>query len=321
MKRCLVCLLTLSLTTTAVAQSAPTSLPTSQPASQPAAPDDDDVEEVEVTPGPAGQDRSLWWGLGYPQIDRGVNLALPSPVRRGALVLVVDHRTTQPIQDNTWHDYFGLDAGGLKIGLGLRVGVLEGLDAGVYRLSSGADRFDVYQFDARYQLLRQQRHHLDLALRGGVTWFSQQDAEDAVGGLGQLLLARRFFERLTLATGLLFHSDSTNGVKSTEDENWSLAAMVLLDLRIFAWLAWTAEVGVNVAGYGSRDKKDAAGESHGSWPCFSSSVRFITSRHTFSLVLSNDPYTSGDGGIANTTRGFDKLIVGFTITREWNLWD
>jgi hypothetical protein len=259
-----------------------------------------------------------WWGDAHPRIDRVVNLYLARTTRKRTLQLTVDHRTNQPFTENTWHDYFGFDAGSLKIGLGLRYGILENLDAGFYRLNSATERFDVYQFDARYRLLRQERHHLDLGLRAGVTWFSQEDAEDAVGWLGQLLVDRRFFSRLTFGSGLLFHSDSTNGVKSSADRNWSLAVPVLLDVRILGWLSWNLEVAFNVAGYGTRGKRDAAGKELSSWPAFSSAVRFITSRHTFELVLTNNQYTSADGVVANTPRGFDKLIVGFTITRELN---
>lgn len=312
-------LIAAGLTATGRAEERPA---TSQPATPPAGAAEEEVEELDASQVQvrtrAGA--SEFWTDAYPQIDRGVNLPLPQPVRRGAVVLVVDHRTHKPFTENTWHDYFGFDGGSLKIGLGLRFGVWHGLDAGVYRLNSATERFDVYEFDARYQLLRQARHIVDLGLRGGVTWFSQQDAEDAVGFLGQLLLARRLFNRLTLATGLLFHSESTNGVKSAQDDNWSLATMALVDVRILGWLAWNAEVAINVAGYGTRDARDAAGEDVSSWPSFSSSVRFVTNRHTFALVLSNNPYTSSDGYVANTPRGFDKLIVGFTITREWNFW-
>jgi hypothetical protein len=281
----------------------------------------EEVEEVEdtavavvITEGP-----SSWWGESHPTLDRGVNLHLAQVTRKLALRLVVDHRTNKPFTENTWHDYFGLDAGGLKIGLGLRFGVWDDLDAGFYRLNGATEAFDVYEWDAKYHLLHQQRHLLDLGLRAGITWFSQQDAADAVGGFAQLLIDRRFLDRVTVGTGLLFHSDSTNGVKSSADTAWSLATMLIVDVRILGWLSWNAEAAFNLAGYGTRDKRAAeSGEAITPAPAFSSSVRFITHRHTFSLVLSNNPYVSSDGYVCNSPRGFDKLIVGFTITREWN---
>ncbi len=276
----------------------------------------EEVEEVEVkqvSRGPAS-----WWGEAHPRLDRAVNLSLAQTTRRLSLQLTVDHRTNQPLGENTWHDYFGFDAGGLKIGLGLRFGILDWLDVGVYRLNSATERFDVYQFDVKAHLLRSERHHLDLGVRAGVTWFSQEDAEDAAGFLAALLINRTFFSRLTVGTGVLFHSDSTNGVKSSLDTSWSLAVQALVDVRILSFLSWNLEAAFNVAGYGTRGKRDASGAELTSYPVLSSSVRFITNRHTFALVLSNNPYTSADGVVANTERALDKLIVGFTITREWN---
>ena len=55
------------------------------------------------------------------------------------------------------------------------------------------------------------------------------------------------------------------------------------------------------------------------WPGFTSSVKFHTHRHTFSLVLSNTQYYSQDGIVANTSKNFRNLIVGFSITREIHL--
>jgi hypothetical protein len=312
--------LTILMPQLALAQSRPASPPATAPATPVAraAAKGEAIEEVEARPSTPGPER--FWSSDYTQIDRVVNVLLPRTVRRGALVLVVDHRTVQPIQNNTWHDWFGFDAGGLKIGLGLRLGILENLDVGAYRLSHGSDRFAVYEFDARYRVLRQERHFLDVGLRAGVTWFEQSDAQDAVGGLGQLLLSRRLFQRLTLGTGLLFHSQSSNGVKSNLDDRWSMAVPLLVDVRILGWLTWNLELTFNVAGYGTRNKRDTTGGAISSFPDVASSVRFVTNRHTFALVMTNNPYCSADGLVANSPRGFDQLVVGFTIVREWNLW-
>ena len=164
------------------------------------------IEEVGTVEVRDERDPAWWWGTDYPQIDRVVALPLAQVMRRNALLLVVDHRTNQEIADNSWHDFLGLDAGALKIGLELRFGVYDNLDLGLLRLNSASERFDVYQLDAKYHLLHQHRHHVDVALRAGLTWFSQQDADDALGGLAQLLIQRRLVDRLTLVTGLLYHS-------------------------------------------------------------------------------------------------------------------
>lgn len=280
----------------------------------------DEVEEIELaevevvaTEGPVS-----FWDRDHPVLDRAVNLHLAQVSRPGSLRLIIDHRTNTPFTENVGHDFFGFDTGALKIGLGLRYGLLRDLDVGAYRLNNATLRFDVYEFDAKYHLLKQERLGVDLGLRAGLSWFVQEAAEDAVGYLGQLLANRTFISRLTLGTGFLFHSNSTNDVKTVTDKDWSLATYALADIRILSWLSWNAEAAVSLAGYGSHDKSDSRGEALTSWPSWSSSVRFETHRHTFGIVVGNNPFMSADGVVSNSTRGPDELVVGFAITREWS---
>ncbi|MBP7127111.1 hypothetical protein KBD49_12175 [Myxococcota bacterium] len=263
----------------------------------------EEVEDVEVV-----QEDPRWDPSQVVQMDRAVNLMWARTVRRMALVLVVDHRTFSPaFNKDTWHDLFGFDGGGLRVGLGLRFGILDGLDVGIYRVSNATDAFDTYQFDAKWCFLREDRHHLDVAIRGGLSWFSQRNARDAVGGFGQLLVSRTLWKRLTLGTGLMFHSDSSSDVKSTADTDWSLAVPGAVEVRILPWLSWNVEAAFRVAGYGAK------------WPSFSSAVKFLTPRHVFALVLSNTQYVGADGVVANSSRDYRKLIVGFQVVREWGL--
>jgi hypothetical protein len=60
-----------------------------------------------------------------------------------------------------------LDAGGLKIGLALRYGILDDLEVGVQRVSNGVDIFDTCQFDAKYRALHADRFFVDVAVRAG----------------------------------------------------------------------------------------------------------------------------------------------------------
>ena len=53
-------------------------------------------------------------------------------------------------------------------------------------------------------------------------------------------------------------------------------------------------------------------------PIISTALKFVTYRHTFSLVVTNSQYTSADGIVANTYRQAKDLILGFTITREFD---
>jgi len=255
-----------------------------------------DVEEVKPGGPPWEEETAV--------IDRIVNLMKARTIRKRSLLLVFDHRTFQPFTEHPGIDFFGFDSGALKIGIGVRYGILERLDAGAYRLNSGTEVFDTYEFDARYWLLDQKRHYLNLAARAGLTWFVQEGMKDAIGFFGQLFIDRTFFKRLTVGTGLLIHSESTSDNKSSWAPEFSLAIPAYVEVRILRWLAWNAEMTAAVAGFGEK------------WPAFSSAVKFISPRHTFSLVLTNTQYIAADGIVTGAWRGGKDLIVGFNITRE-----
>lgn len=249
----------------------------------------------------------------YPRIDRAVNLMNARTTRQRALNFIVDHRTFQPVQTDTFHDWAGFDAGLLRIGLALRYGILDNLDVGVLRLSNGPDLFDTYQFDAKVWGLRAERAFVDVALRAGGTWYSSSHGPDSGGGFFQLLASRSLRERLWLATGLMYHSNVSNdrrpglGRERRGGQAYALAIPVALEVRLQPFLAWDAEASFSVAGTNAK------------YPVLSSAFKIITYRHTFSLLVSNSQYISADGLVADTDRGAHHLIVGFTITREFNL--
>ena len=259
----------------------------------------DKVEEIGGT--------SSWQSANYPVLERGINILTPRTLRRNSLLLVIDHRSRQRLNKNAFHDFLGFDAGGLKIGLGLRYGLFDCLETGLYRLNGTAEVFDVYEFDLKYRVLKEENHFIDLALRCGLTWFSQPGMKDASGFFTQILGSKTCLGRVSLTTGLLYHSDSSNDLKSAADTDYSLAIPALIEVRLCGKLAWDLEMAANVAGYGSK------------WPAISSGLKIITNRHTFSLVFSNTQYISADGIAANSGRGFKDTIIGFTITREFDL--
>lgn len=273
--------------------------------------DASNVEEVEVEVAEDGPER--WFGENFPVVDRALVLPFGETGRKGALRFFVDHRTHRSFTDEPFHNLFGFDAGSLKIGLGLRYGLLERLELGFYRLSGGPDAFDTYELDTKLQILDAASHGLDASLRAGLSWFSQDGAEDALGGFGQLLLSRRFFERLTVGTGLLFHSDASNGVKRDIDESWTLGSFLAAELRLSGGLAIDLESSFAFAGYTTQIEGVEA------FPSLSVGLKYYTSRHSFAVVIGNNQYTSADGYLTNTPRGFDDWILGFSITREWNL--
>jgi len=266
----------------------------------------EEVDDIEVVSPAGGFDGPNW-----PRVDRAINQFIARPIRAGAMVFVVDHRTRQSFltgKEELWRDYFGLDAGGLKIGLGLRFGILEDLDVGLYRLNGTSEVFDTYELDVRYRILAQPDFPLDLAVRVGMSAFVHPGDIYAAGYLGQIMIDRVFADALLVGLSVMFHSDSSNDVKSVDDDDWSLGLGAQIEWRFLDWLAWDLEVGVNLAGYGS------------DWPAFATSLKILSHRHTFSIVVCNTQYMGTDGQVANTWRGFDDLILGFQIIREFNLW-
>jgi len=261
---------------------------------------------AEPSPAPPKEKATFYDSEDFSRTCRAVNLMTAETLRRNALLFLLDHRNMDTFLEDPLENWFGFEGSGLKYGIGIRYGIIEGLEAGFYRLSRTVERFDVYEFDVKYQPLNQKDHVVDLAVRAGGTWFVQYDMDDAFGYFGQFLIDHIFWDRLVLGTGLLFHSDSSNDVKSTEDTEWSLAVQGLAEVRIVSFMAWDIEVAESVAGYGAE------------WPSFSTALKFFTHRHTFSVVFSNSPYTSADGVVSNSGRGFDDLVLGFQLTREFN---
>lgn len=277
------------------------------PAGEGAVEGEEEIEEIEEAGPLVVSAPDAWRASDWPQADRAVNVLTPTPTRAGALLMVIDHRTWQAFSDDPVDDFLGFDSGGLKIGLALRYGVLEDLDVGALRLNNGVEAFDVYELDARWRALSQEEHAVDLALRLGGTWFAQERAEDASGTFAQLAVARRFGPHLSLGAGLAFHSEATGDRKRDVDEAWALAVPAWAEVRFTPSVAWRLEAVFNVAGYGAE------------WPALSTSVAFMTHRHSFSFVVSNTQYTSADGLVSNSWRGLEDLIIGFSITRELQL--
>ena len=265
---------------------------------------DEEIEEVEVieiveTAGAQSTNQ--------PVVERTINVMNGRTLRQNSLLFTIDHRARQSVDNKTFDDFLGLDSGGLKIGLGLRYGLRDNLELGILRLNGTAEIFDVYEFDLKYGLLRQETAGIDIAVRGGVTWFAQKNAEDAAGALLQFLAGRNFCGGFRLNTGLLYHSESSNDLKNTQDDNYSLGMPVSAEISLTKKLKMELESVFNVSGYGN---------SH---PIFAFGLKYLTYRHTFMINLSNTQYISADGIVSGSGRGWDEIVFGFTITREFNL--
>jgi len=235
--------------------------------------------------------------------DRIINVLTPDPIQRGNLHLTIIHRARQSLTENAGRDYLGLDAGGLKIGIGLRYGLRDMADVGFFRLNGTAESFDTYEFDLRVRLLEETMAPVAVALRPGFTWFAQPEEEDASGYFGQLLIERNFGKHLSIAGGVLYHSESSGDRKSTGDDDESMAIHAGFSIRLRPRFSLDGEVTSTVSGYGEDD------------PAVSVAIRMFTYGHTFSLVVTNTQYVSADGIVGNAWRPMDEPVIGFNITR------
>jgi hypothetical protein len=270
----------------------------------------EEVADVEVM-----TEQDTWYGLGYPQFDRTFNILSAKTARPGSYVVNVAHRTNKAVWKDPFYNYLGFDAGGLKIGLMVRFGLFEGLDMGVSRLNGTNEKFDTYEFDARYQILNQKDHVVDLAVRAGGTWFAQKDNQ-AVAWFGQLLVDHVLANRVMITGALMHHSDSSNSTKTNDDPDYSTALGLALDLRLSAMLAFDVEVSSTIAGYAQKGKDLVTGAEGTSYPAFTIGPKVVTNRHTFALVFTNTQYILADGIITNSKRKPENVILGFNITRE-----
>ena len=266
-----------------------------------------DVQNVDIVEPAEATDN--FTAKSIPRTDREINILTTQTVRHGAMTLTIDHRAYETFLsgEDAWFDYLGLDANNLKVGIGLRLGLKDYMDVGFYRLNNGVEKFDVYEFDTKMRFLEQETGFVNLSLRIGVTWFVQKNAQDSSGFFSQFNVDRRLFGTLLLGTGFAFHTNSTNEEKLYKDTDQSAAVLGYIEWRPVRVFSLNAEMAAAVAGY------------HSKYPVLAFSARFLTNRHSFQVVVANTQYMSADGLVTNTPRGFDNLVFGFQIVREFQL--
>lgn len=250
------------------------------------------------------RDGLVWDPSSHASPERGFALPLPRTAPKGGMLFALDHRARQSLEAEPLRDLLGFDAGGLKILLALRYGLLENLDFGMERLNGNPEVYDVYGFDARWAALRETRHFVDLAVAGGLTWFEQTGAEDAVGFSGRLQAGKSLFRSIYLSTGLMAHSNSSHGFKSPADPDPGFAIPAYMGWVVLPYLTLAAEAIFPVAGY-------SAG-----WPAWTLGPKFATHGHSFALLISTTQYTTADGMVSGSERP-DRPVFGFSITREF----
>lgn len=241
--------------------------------------------------------------------DRALVTPIPRTTRKGHLLFTIDHRNGEVWDEEPFHQFLGYDGGGLKVGLGLRYGILDLLDVGVYRLNGTAEAWDTWQFDAKARWLNEKCHGIDLAIQGGGTWFTQIEEDDANGFFAGAYVGTSLLNPVYVSAGPLFHSNSTAGDKFEEDDDGSLAMIANVTARITDGIALVAETNVPVAGF----KSHTVGWGGG--------IKFITNRHTFAVTGSNTNQMSFDGLAAGTSSDGGDMVLGFSITRELELFE
>lgn len=265
---------------------------------------DEEIEAADVVVAPKKPGRETWWGDAWPAWDRVVDALTARTVRKHTFGTLISHRNYQGVATKPFHSLLGFDGGQLKVGLGLRYGILDNLDVGLLRYNGTSELFNTYEIDARYALLTQARFGVDLALRVGLSWFEQYHASDSVGALVQVLIDHLLLNRALIGAGFLFHSNSSGPKKSNTDTNASAAVQAYTDVRLYDGMSFAVELTQPIAGY------------HLKYPVLTFGPRFITNRHTFSIVMSNSQYTDADGIITGSDRSIGKWVLGFNITRE-----
>lgn len=274
-----------------------------------------DVIAVSVDGAAQAADTATWYGEAWPQFDRIIDAYTARTSRKNTFNTLIAHRNYAGFAKAPFDTLFGFDGGSLKVGLGLRFGILDNLDIGVFRMNGTIEIFDTYDFDVRYQFLTQSRFGVDMALRVGISWFPVPASvkaglpapynADASGPFVSLLIDRVIANRVLVNLGILYHQNSSGPTKNSLDSSATVALQLATDVRVTEGLSLALEYTQPIAGY------------HQFNPDVTFGPRFITNRHTFAIVLSNTQWFDAAGIITGNDRTtFNRWVLGFNITRE-----
>jgi|CXWL01.1.fsa_nt_gi hypothetical protein len=232
---------------------------------------------------------------------RLVDAPTPWTVGERKLELLISHRFVAAIDDSDGHTLWGLDSGA-DVGLGVRWGFTERLDASLYRA-----RFDeTYELAAKLQIWDQGAGApLSAAVQLGVDHVGNDRVVDSTRPFAQLALSRRLAPGWNLLVVPTWVRDTPR-----LENAFNVAIGLTVPLRGRALL----EVEVIPA----HPELDS---SQTTWHVALSSR---VGGHVFELVLGNsrattvDQWTGGD-----FAGGFDEgdLRLGFNIIRHWRFGD
>ena len=239
----------------------------------------------------------------YAVADRAFSVQYPRLPPQGSLILSIDHRAFQPMDEKPFSSLLGFDSGNLTIGLGVRYSLLDSLDIGVERYNATVTDYDTYEFNSRFQLLAEDRGLADIAIGGGLTWFDAESLSDEYGGMAEVLIGRTLFGKLYVTSGVMYHSRPAVMTGTEDVPHYSAAVLATANLLVMERVALVTEWSIPVAG---------AWEGSPAW---SAGPKVYSFGHTFSLVVSNAHDISDDRLAAGSTR-WNHPIFGFTITRQ-----
>lgn len=261
----------------------------------------DEIEEVEFE---EMSEESAWYSEAYHSSDRLLNVMLAQTMHPGRLQFNILHRTTVPFTTSPLRDFAGFD-NGLKVGIGLRYGVFDGLDIGFLRVNGILEPFDVYEYDVRVRAVEYKG--FATGVRVGVTTFYEPEFWSS-GWFMQIGMEKRFFDRLLFAINTSYHSDSSYFNKTEDDVDASCNVGGGMEVRINDWVSLNGDILYTLVGFRRK------------FPVFAAGPKFHSHRHTFAVVMTNSSQMSFDGLLANTQYGeFDEFLLGFNITREFDL--
>ncbi len=240
----------------------------------------------------------------------------------------VTHRFGDMLGSNGgWSNFFGLENAS-DIAIGLEYGISDRLMLGISRAkgSSASDRKQLVNGLIKYRILRQRTEEVPLSLTfsGGSSLSTMPKVEGSEGinafpkfahrlaFFGQLLLARKFSEKLTFQlSATIVHRNLVRNEESNDTYAVGLAGRIQANKATA--IIFDGQLPLN--GYAS----PLANDSH--YPSFGIGVEFDTGGHVFQINLTNSNGIMETDFLPNTTANWAKgqFRLGFTISRLFNL--
>ena len=231
-----------------------------------------------------------------------VNLPTSEPLGRHALDFRILHRFKSSVADAGSHGFYGLDSDAW-VSIGLAFGLTGALEIGLRRTNLQHD-FEGY---AKWVLMRQAPGGapLSLALRGSLSNIREKGASNTERDGAQMVLARRFGERLSLMLVPIYVTRTNYLVAA--DRRGTVAIGAGAEVRLTSRTAITGEWIAPVGGVENDFQSASLGYA------------IATARHAFEVFVTNTAGAHTDlyapGGDLDARKGDYRL--GFNISRVY----